>query len=562
MLLSVNVIRTISEHPVMKLLSGLVLIFLCCSELAAQSIDPAAVPAMVPKSGTTASLLQSPAKSTALPVTEQPYGSNLFKGGFSGDQEDGLNPDYVVSPGDQINLRIWGAVEMSNVVVVDPQGNIFIPSVGPVMVGGVKNRDLNARVTSAVSQVYTDNVSVYTSLNGTQPVAVFVTGYVPKPGRYAGVPSTSVLYFLDRAGGIDPQTGSYRDIRVLRDNEVIASADLYGFMVEGKLPKIQFRDGDTVVVGQRGSTVTVSGDINNAAVYEFLSDSILGSELEKSVLLKPGVTYVGLSGTRNDKPFSVYLEYQQFRETRLYRGDSLYFRADTHDDMIVVDVEGVFEGPSRFALPRNTRLPELLDYIPVDLEMTNTADISIKRKSIAVRQRASLESSLRRLESQYLTASSQTDAEAVIRAQEAKMIAEFVSRARAVEPSGRLVVSSKGAVADVMLQNGDVIHIPTRSDSVLLSGEVLVAQAILFDSGLSAREYIDRSGGFSQQADQKRIVLVHANGEITSGKNPVVRPGDEIIVLPKVPVKNLQIASVIVDILYKIAVAASVAVAL
>jgi len=61
---------------------------------------------------------------------------------------------------------------------------------------------------------------------------------------------------------------------------------------------------------------------------------------------------------------------------------------------------------------------------------------------------------------------------------------------------------------------------------------------------------------------EKRIVLVHANGEVSSGENPAVRAGDEIIVLPKVPVKNLQIASTIVDILYKIAVAASVAVRL
>jgi len=134
--------------------------------------------------------------------------------------------------------------------------------------------------------------------------------------------------------------------------------------------------------------------------------------------------------------------------------------------------------------------------------------------------------------------------------------------ARNVEPSGRLVVARGQKVANVQLQPGDVITIPRRSESVLLSGEVLVSQAILAEPGLRARDYIERSGGFGEQALQQRIVVVRANGEVEGGSNPEIRPGDEIIVLPKVPVKNLQIAATIVDILYKVAVAATVAIRL
>ena len=129
-----------------------------------------------------------------------------------------------------------------------------------------------------------------------------------------------------------------------------------------------------------------------------------------------------------------------------------------------------------------------------------------------------------------------------------------------MEPNGRLVVSANRKVANILLQSGDTISIPKRSDSVLLSGEVLVSQAMLYQPGLGARDYIKKSGGFTQRADTTKLVLVHANGEVSTGENPVVLAGDEIIVLPKVPVKNLQIASTIVDIIYKIAVAASVAV--
>lgn len=542
-------------------LLGVVVGLFIASSALAQSIGQSDLSGPSSIEGKTAELLQSTPRQKRS-KTKEPFGANLFSGGFGGEREDGLNPNYIISPGDQINLRIWGAVETNNMVTVDPQGNIFVPGVGPVTVGGTMNKNLNDKVTAAVRTVYTDNVSVYTSLNSTQPVAVFVTGFVVNPGRYAGIPSNSALHFLDRAGGIDSEKGSYRDIRVLRNSKIIASVDLYDFLLEGRIENVQFTDGDTIVVGQRGNVVSVSGDVNNPAMFEFMDEAIPGNNISKAVLLKPGVTYVGVSGIRQSQPFSVYLPIDEFEQMKLQDGDLLAFRTDMHDQVIVVDVEGSFDGPSRFAVPRNTRLPELLDYIPVDIELTDTASVSIKRLSIQERQQASLDNSLRRLESQYLTASSQTDSEAAIRAQEAKMISEFVQRARQVEPNGRLVVARDARVADVLLQNGDVITIPSKNDSVLLSGEVLVAQAMLFEPGIKARTYIQRSGGFSNQADEKRIVLVHANGEVTTGANPDVRAGDEIIVLPKVHVKNLQIASVIVDIMYKIAVAASVAVKL
>ena len=491
-----------------------------------------------------------------------PFGANLFNGGFSNDREDGLNPNYIVQPGDRVSVRIWGATQFSDHLTVDPQGNIFIPTVGPIQVAGTSNQDLNQRVSKSVATVFTDNVRVYTSLDGSQPVAVFVTGFVSNPGRFAGIPSNSALHFIDRAGGINPRQGSYRDIEVLRNDAVIATIDLYEFLLSGKMAAVQFKDGDTIVVGSRRSTIEVTGDVSNAALFELSNTSILGRELMDMALLDPSVGFAGVSGIRNGKTFSSYVPLSEFAIMQLQNGDSIHFRTDQHDDVIVVEVEGAHRGPSRFAVPRNTRLRELLDYIEVDPELSDAAAVSLKRKNIASRQKAALEQSLQRLEARYLTASSQTDKESAIRAQEAQLIGEFVKRARNVNPNGRLVVAQSGDIANVMLQSGDTITIPNRSDSVLLSGEVLVSQAMLFRPGQSARDYIARSGGFTSQALEDRIVLVHANGEVSSGKNPKVRSGDEIIVLPKVPVKNLQIASTIVDIIYKIAVAASVAVRL
>ncbi len=492
----------------------------------------------------------------------QPFGANLFSGGFSNDREDGLNPEYVIQPGDRIVVRIWGATEFDQELTVDARGNIFIPRVGPVTVGGALNADLDARVNASVRSVFTDNVRVYTSLQGAQPVAVFVTGFVPLPGRFGGIPSNSALHFIDRAGGIDAEKGSYRNITIMRDRQVFERIDLYDFLLDGRQPDVQFQDGDTIVVGARGGVVTVDGDVANAAAFELLEHSIVGAELLRAAHGGVKISHAGVSGVRDGTTFSDYLPIERFEQFELEQGDTVYFRNDLQDQEIVVEVEGSYLGPSRYAVSRDTRLHDLLDYIEVDRELADISAISVRREGIKMRQKASLDQSLQRLESQYLTASSQTDVEARIRTQEAELIRTFVERARNVEPNGRLVIASEGVVANVLLEAGDIITIPRRSESVLLSGEVLVGQAMLYREGFRALDYIELSGGFSQRAERDRIVVVRSNGEVVTQKNPAIGPGDELIVLPQVPVKNLQLVATIVDILYKVAIAASVAISL
>lgn len=532
----------------------------------AQSLQGSDLNNLIDESSTAVVLQQDVSTGRRIPEpapsvnTPRPFGANLFDGGFSNDAEDGLNPGYIIRPGDQIAVRVWGAIEFNESLTVDARGNIFIPKVGPVLVGGTANRDLNARVTQAVRSVFTDNVRVYTSLSGAQPVAVFVTGFVPSPGRFSGIPSNSALHFIDRAGGIDRDRGSYRNIQVLRQGDAIATIDLYDFLLKGSLPAIQFKDGDTIVIGVRNSVVSVTGDVANSAVFEMQSLSTKGEEIIAQALIEPGVSYVAVSGIRDAQPFSVYLPLDEFERFVLRDGDSVKFSTDQHDTIIVVEVEGAHLGPSRYAVPRDTRLQEVLDHIAVDPLLADVGSVSLKRQSVARRQKVSLEESLRRLESRYLTASSQTDAEARIRSQEAQLVSQFVKRARTAEPSGRLVVATNGSVADILLQQGDTISIPRRSDSVLLSGEVFVTQAILYRKGLRALDYIELSGGFTQQAQKERLVVMHPNGEVSTGKNPQIRPGDEIIVMPKVPTKNLQLASILAGILYKVAIATSVAI--
>ncbi|WP_447529209.1 polysaccharide biosynthesis/export family protein [Vreelandella sp. TE19] len=489
-----------------------------------------------------------------------PFGFNLFTGGFRGAIGDGMNADYRIKPGDQVTVRAWGAIELDRSLPVDAQGNIFIPGSGPINVEGLSSQQVDNTVRQAITSVYPDNVEVYTNLQGVQPVAVYVTGYVENPGRYAGTPDDSLLYFLDQAGGIDQDLGSYRQLRVMRDGSQIATVDLYDFLINGTIPRPQFQDGDTIVVEERGPAIAVVGDVHRELRYELTGNTLSGDELVNLARLRSGVSHVLLRGDRPSGPIAQYFPLGQFSSQTVRSGDEVTFSADQRSETIVVELEGSYYGPSRYALPRNARLSELLDAVAVPERMTAVESVSIQRESVKEQQRQSMEDSLRRLETTYLSAPSSTNEEAQVRAQEAELIQNFVERARELEPSGRMVVAYDGKISDIRLQDGDVITIPEISDSLLVSGEVLVPQAAVYRPGMNVIDYIESAGGFTNRADDDHILIVRQNGAVENARKVNLRAGDEILVMPAAPTHNLQLAATLTQILYQVAVATRVAV--
>ncbi|MGJ8525908.1 Polysialic acid transport protein KpsD [Halomonadaceae bacterium LMG 33818] len=486
----------------------------------------------------------------------RPFGASLFDHPLQSAGAQGLTPGYRIKPGDQINLRVWGGVQFNQTLTVDSQGNVFLPGIGPLNIQGTSASGLNGAITSAIKRVYPQNVDVYTNLQTVQPVGVFVTGNVNSPGRYSGTPDDSLLYFLDQAGGIDQTLGSFRHIEVKRNGRTIAHIDLYNFLINGNLPNIQFRNGDTIVVEDRGPTVTVTGDVGRSFMYELSGHERLdGRMVTQLARLNPGVTNVLLRGDRSSGPIASYMNLNQFGNARIESGDEVLFSQDQRSDVIVVQLRGSYYGPTRYALPRDAHLGELLNAISVPKDMTDYQDVSIYRKSVAREQEQALQDSLNRLEQTYMGYPSRTPGEAQIQLQQSQLIERFVQRARQVKPSGRLVVAREGDIADIRLQDGDVVDIPENNDSVLLSGEITIPQAMVYTKGLTAKDYIQDAGGYTPRANHNAILVVHANGEVVSADQTTIRSGDQIMVLPKPPTSNIELATSISQVMYQIAVA-------
>ncbi|MEP2617698.1 MAG: polysaccharide biosynthesis/export family protein, partial [Marinomonas sp.] len=388
-----------------------------------------------------------------LPSSEEnfppPYGANLFAGGYETERSDGLNEDYLIAPGDKLNIWIWGAVSYSDVATVDNQGNIFIPEVGPIKVSDVQASQVNSYVTSQIKRIYTNNVNVYVNLLTATPVSIYLSGPVIRPGQYAGMASDSVLYFLKRAGGIDSERGSYREIQVIRNNETIQNIDLYEFIRTGFMPKVNFKDGDVILVTPQKAAITVAGVVRNPFRFELTNEYEDGKQL--SLFSRPlaQASHVAVSGSRENGPFSTYMTYQDFQNFQLKDGDRVLFNDDLRPTVIDIQVTGSHQGPSYFSVKESARLNDVLSQIPVDTKLANTDSIYLLRKSVAMRQKELLNESLDRLEKSVLTAPASSSGEATIRASESQMILEFTERARSVEPLGKVIISEKGNLANV-----------------------------------------------------------------------------------------------------------------
>jgi hypothetical protein len=203
-----------------------------------------------------------------------------------------------------------------------------------------------------------------------------------------------------------------------------------------------------------------------------------------------------------------------------------------------------------------SRLQEVLDYVSVDPNEADIGNIYIKRKSVALEQKKNIDESLRRLERSVLTAPASSDGEAVIRAKEAELILKFVERASTVRPEGKIVVSDRGKIANIRMEDGDIIVIPPKSDVVMISGEVQVPQSVVFASNASLKDYIAQAGGYTERANEESLMIVKPNGKVIMGSNVQVAAGDQIMVYPRLDTKDMQFTKDLVQIVYQIAVAA------
>ncbi len=505
----------------------------------------------------------------AIPGDKNPvFGGNLFNGHFRDIKQAGFNPDYFVNIGDIVSIRIWGAFEFAEELPVDSQGNIFLPKVGIVQVLGVKNRELVSLVKDKVKKLYNNKVFVYANVASYQPITVFVTGSVKSPGLYKGMSSDSVLQFIDRANGILKEFGSFRKIEILRGTDVVKRIDLYSFLVSGQNDLFQFQSGDVVSVKNILHQITVMGDVKRPFKFEFPGKEVPISQVANLAILKPETTNFTITRWKRDnRQILLSGSLNDMGKIKALAGDTIEFFSDHSSTLNKIKIIGEHDGLGTILVKRDATLGDVLKKISLN-SRSNPATVQVFRKTVAEKQKQLLLAHLQELESIILMSSSMTPEESQIRSLENKSYMSFIGRARKVAPKGQIVINEKTDINTIYLEDGDQIYIPSITNLAMVQGEVSIPGAHTFVEGYSVNDYLKLSGGLTDRADQKKILVISQNGSVnkvtseSTMKKTMIKNGDSVLVLPKVVGKNLQVAKGITQIMYQIAVSVGVLLAI
>ena len=205
------------------------------------------------------------------------FGANLFRAvpsTFAPVENAPVTSDYVIGPGDEIQIRAWGQIDVDYTAVVERTGAISVPRVGMINVAGIKANDLPAYLKTVFSRTFR-NFELTATLGRLRSIQVFVVGQAKRPGTHT-VSSLSTLVTAVFAAGGPSSKGSMRSVQLKRANRIVTDLDLYDLILSGDKSKdAQLLPGDVIYIAPVGPLVAVTGSVNVPAVYEIRQSTAL-----------------------------------------------------------------------------------------------------------------------------------------------------------------------------------------------------------------------------------------------------------------------------------------------
>lgn len=198
--------------------------------------------------------------------------------------------DYRLGVGDELAIHAWGEVDFQLTRVVDRDGAVILPRSGKVVCAGRTLGEVEASIREQLSRSHASigtNTQVEVTLGQLRPIRVYVIGEATRPGSYQLSSASTVLTALYAAGG-PAETGSYREIRLVRGSQTVATLDLYDYLVRGERGGDRLlQEGDTVFIPNRLRRVQVTGPVRRPMHYEMKAGESLRDLLEYAGGLMP-----------------------------------------------------------------------------------------------------------------------------------------------------------------------------------------------------------------------------------------------------------------------------------
>ncbi len=277
---------------------------------------------------------------------------------------------YQLGPGDELAINVWGASENVYTSTIDTRGYIKIDRIAPVYLSGYTIAGAKRRVGNALSKIYSginsskesyQKVFFDISLSGSRSIVLNIVGSVKRPGTYTLSSMVSLLNALYAAGG-PTETGSFRNIQVVRNGKLFKTVDLYDYFVKGIAPIFSLRDQDVILIPAYENRVFVNGEFKETGIFEFKNNETLEDMLSftggvSSFGYKNKIFIESVSGI--NKKISA-IDSGNFNSTELSDGDII--RANPVADKYTnkVSIDGAIYLPGNYSIEGSPNLKSLL----------------------------------------------------------------------------------------------------------------------------------------------------------------------------------------------------------
>ncbi len=271
--------------------------------------------------------------------------------------------DYIVGPGDELRVRVWGQVNFQTNVRVDRSGEIFLPQIGPVHVAGTQYSQLGGHLRDAIGRVY-HNFDLTVDVGQIRSIQVYITGQARRPGVFTVSSLSTLADALFSSGGPTVQ-GSMRHIQLRRGSEMITDFDLYRLLVNGDRSKdVPLQSGDVVFIPPAGTEVAVTGSVRNSAIYELragetLADLLANAGGVNSMAAEARISIERIQEHHNRQAIEVAYDANGLA-TPLADGDLIRVYSIVPMYQKTVILRGNTANPGRFAWHAGMRISDLI----------------------------------------------------------------------------------------------------------------------------------------------------------------------------------------------------------
>jgi protein involved in polysaccharide export with SLBB domain len=437
------------------------------------------------------------------------YGRDLFDApqAYAADNAVPAPDAYLLGPGDEVRLQVWGPLDFSSSLTIDRNGQVNLPKVGVVTLAGVAVRDLEKTLQGHLGKVFT-NFSASASLGRLRGIQVYVVGQALQPGTFQ-LSSLSTLVNALFASGGPSANGSMRNIELKRAGKTISTLDLYDFIARGdKSRDLPLLSGDVIVIPPVGPRVAITGAFDQAAIYELKAGATSVGDI---LNLGGGVPALAKTQkalleriTRESNPprqvQEIVLNEQGLRQP-LHDGDVLTLLGISPAFSNAVTLQGVVAEPLRYHWFEGMKI---LDLIP-EREALVTPDY-YKRKNLLVQHADTAQAAGGKVETRVRSMADQInwDYAVIERLNRNKLSTELIPF-----NLGKAVLQRDPA-HNLVLQAGDVITVLSHSDLrlpqdrqtrlVRVEGEVAAPGVYQTVAGETLPQLLRRIGGLTPQA--------------------------------------------------------------